>query len=132
MLAECAGLQDLHLEFILNRNLCVMAIRQYAYHFFGSAQGGLIHQALLHDGREVPYEVLAKVRKSTTLREIKGLRSLCLDFNTFDSSPTGQVNRNGYRDYVWGKVQLSGGGSGPYYDLEEELRKVMLVQKGLS
>lgn len=118
MLADCAGLQNLHLEFGVERNLCLKDV-------FFRFQG----QTTLHNNRIVPYDVLAKIKECAALREIKNLQSLWLDFNTFDNEPTGQFDNHGRPDYEWRRVQLSGGESGPYYDLEEELKKVMLVQK---
>ena len=107
MVAECQGLQDLHLEFTLREFLC----RQIHNYHWGALP--------THNGRFVPDSDLTRIRTCNELREIRGLQSLVLDFVTHTS-----VNGYEYR-----KIQLSAGGHGPYHDLEQELRQVMLTPK---
>jgi hypothetical protein len=119
MLTDLPGLQDLHLEFSLDSSLCyaIPWINPPFQHIGG------------HDGRRIPETTLNAIRTCTALREIKGLQSFRLTFVTYDRMPRDGRNHSNYTIYEYRQFELSGGSSGPYYDLEKELQELLLVQK---
>jgi hypothetical protein len=121
MLAELPGLQGLHLEFNIDNNLCTLA-RYYIHPFHGSPPNTTTR-------RRVPEAAITTIRTCSSLREIKGLQSFRLDFVTYDRERTDRRDPLGYVIYEYNKVLLSGGSSGPYNDLEEELQKALATQK---
>ena len=73
--------------------------------------------------------MITTIRTCSSLREIKGLQSLRVDFVTYDRERTDRRDSFGYAIYEYNKVLLSRGSGGAYYDLQEELQKVMVAQK---
>ena len=124
MLADCQGLQNLHLEFNVDPSLC---IRSDGYHFASMSLTGA--NSVIHNGRYIALDLITKLRLCTALREIKALQSLRLEFITWARDRTGARDGNGYPICQFRKVNLSAGATGPYYELEEELRKELVAQK---
>jgi len=100
MLASLENLQHLSIGVILDRRHCPRPSRFRP----------LIPSSTIHDGRRVPVDILQKFRTNPYLRNIKGLASLNLDFMT-----------SGY--------ELLTGKSGPYFDLQQDLKRDMLANK---
>ena len=123
MLADLPGLQALHLEFNLDSSLC------YAIPWINPPFQNIGPPSRGHDGRRIPETTLTTIRTCTALREIKGLQSFRLTFVTYGQVRTGHRNRTHYAIYEYRQLELSGGSSGPYYDLEKELQELLLVQK---
>ena len=118
MLAECEGLQRLHLNFYVNE------------FFFGRQTRD--SRLLIGDNHSgYSRDVLTQIRTCAALKKIKGLKSLVLRFAWRGEHDVNISIKHGGLTYQWGLVQLSAEAKGPYFDLGNDLEKAVLAPKAL-